>query len=175
MEYSAYICAIKTFFIFIIFEMNLTNYHMLSRGFLLIAFVVISWLVSPFAGHAQTCRVSCNGGDDGGQNFKEVFEYDFVDVKPSFPGGREALMSFINNARKYPQDAYDQGIEGRVTCSFVVNADGNISHLKVIKGCHKSLNMEAMRILAEMPNWVPGRHGDKTVPVRVVHCIPFRR
>ena len=124
---------------------------------------------------AQTCRVSAGNSADGMQTYREVFEYDFVEVKPSFPGGNEALLNYINKNRKYPADAYERGIEGRVTCSFVVNSDGNISHIRVIKGCHKSLNMEAMRLLAEMPSWLPGRHLSHSVPVRVVHCIPFRK
>lgn len=124
---------------------------------------------------AQTCRVTVGSSSEGLQTFKEVFEYDFVDEKPSFPGGNEALMEYINKTRKYPAEAYERGIEGRVTCSFVVNADGNISHLKVIKGSHRSLNLEAMRILAEMPCWNPGRHAHRCVPVRVVHSIPFRK
>ncbi len=123
----------------------------------------------------QTCRVSVGVSDNGMQTYREVFEYDFVEEKPSFPGGNEALLDYINKNRKYPADAYERGIEGRVTCSFVVNADGNISNVKVIKGCNKSLNMEAMRLLAEMPCWHPGRHSSHCVPVRVVHSIPFRK
>ena len=124
---------------------------------------------------AQTCRVAAGISGDGLQTYREVFEYDFVEVKPSFPGGNEALLDYINKNRQYPADAYERGIEGRVTCSFVVNADGNISHISVIKGCHKSLNMEAIRLLAEMPTWRPGRHLAHSVPVRVVHSIPFRK
>ncbi len=124
---------------------------------------------------AQTCRIAAGTSGDGLQTYKEVFEYDYVEVKPSFPGGQEALLDYINKNRQYPADAYAQGIEGRVTCSFVVNADGNISNIRVIKGCHKSLNLEAMRLLAEMPSWHPGRHATHAVPVRVVHCIPFRK
>ncbi len=124
---------------------------------------------------AQTCRISAGVSGDGLQTYKEVFEYDYVEVKPSFPGGNEALLDYINKNRHYPADAYAQGIEGRVTCSFVVNADGNISHIRVIKGCHKSLNMEAIRLLAEMPSWQPGRQSARCVPVRVVHSIPFRK
>lgn len=124
---------------------------------------------------AQTCRVSSGISGDGMQTYREVFEYDFVEVKPTFPGGNEALLDYINKNRKYPSDAYERGIEGRVTCSFVVNSDGNISHIKVIRGCHKSLNMEAMRLLSEMPCWHPGRHLSQCVPVRVVHSIPFRK
>lgn len=124
---------------------------------------------------AQTCRVSAGNSADGMHTYKEVFEYDYVEVKPSFPGGNEALLDYINKNRQYPSDAYERGIEGRVTCSFVVNSNGNITHIKVIKGCHKSLNMEAMRLLSEMPCWHPGRHLSHSVPVRVVHSIPFRK
>ena len=124
---------------------------------------------------AQTCRVSAGSSADGCRTYKEVFEYDYVEVKPSFPGGNEALLEYINKNRRYPADAYEHGIEGRVTCSFVVNSNGNISHIKVIRGCHKSLNEEAMRLLSEMPSWHPGRHLSHCVPVRVVHSIPFRK
>lgn len=136
--------------------------------------ITITALLTGQKAAAQTCRVAI-GSSDGMQTFREVFEYDFVDQKPSFPGGNEAFLDYINKNRKYPADAYKEGIEGRVTCSFIVNADGNISHLKVIKGCHKSLNMEAMRLLAEMPCWLPGKHSSRAVPVRVVHSIPFRK
>lgn len=124
---------------------------------------------------AQTCRVSSGSSTGGMQTYREVFEYDYVEVKPSFPGGNEALLDYINKNRQYPTEAYERGIEGRVTCSFVVNSNGNISHIKVIRGCHKSLNMEAVRLLEEMPAWLPGRHLSHCVPVRVVHSIPFRK
>lgn len=136
---------------------------------------IILMLLGIAGASAQTYRVAAGFDADGLQTYKEVFEYDFVDEKPSFTGGNEALMAYINKTRRYPAEAYEKGIEGRVTCSFVVNADGNISHLKVIKGSHRSLNLEAMRILAEMPCWHPGRHGHRCVPVRVVHSIPFRK
>lgn len=155
--------------------MNLTFIHHSLRLPFILAATILTLAAIPFSTSAQTCRVSIGSGADGCQSYKEVFEYDYVDQKPQFPGGREALMEFINKTRHYPKEAYERGIEGRVTCSFVVNPDGNISHLRVIKGSHSSLNIEAMRILAEMPNWTPGKHGDKCVPVRVVHCIPFRK
>ena len=124
---------------------------------------------------AQTCRISAGSCADGTLTYKEVFEYDYVEVKPSFPGGNEALLDYINKNRHYPADAYEQGLDGRVTCSFVVDSDGNISHIKVIRGCHKSLNEEAVRLLSQMPTWHPGRHLSHSVPVRVVHSIPFRK
>lgn len=136
---------------------------------------IIAFFIGTSCADAQTCRVSVGNAHDGCQTYKEVFEYDFVEEKPSFPGGHEALLDYINKNRRYPAEAYEHGIEGRVTCSFVVNSNGNISHIKVIRGCHKSLNKEAMRLLSEMPAWQPGRHQSQSVPVRVVHSIPFRK
>lgn len=153
--------------------MNFNAHH--TQQYSIMLLMMLTFLLMPGVARSQTCRVSEGVASDGSRAYKEVFEYDFVEVKPEFPGGTEALMAFVNKTRRYPSEAYEKGIEGRVTCSFVVNADGNISHLRVIKGSHRTLNLEAMRILAEMPNWIPGRHGDKNVPVRVIHSIPFRK
>lgn len=105
----------------------------------------------------------------------EVYEYDYVTDKPSFPGGDTQLMEYINASRTYPDKAYREGIQGRVTCSFVVNANGQVSHVRVLKGVEESLNREAVRILSEMPDWVAGKVDGKAVPVRVIRCIPFRK
>lgn len=123
---------------------------------------------------AQTCRVSL-GVCNGHQSFMEVYEYDYVSEKPCFPGGDNQLISFINKNRNYPREAYNKGIQGRVTCSFIVNADGSVSHVTVLKSVEESLNQEAMRILNLMPNWIPGRIDGHAVPVRVIRCIPFRK
>lgn len=147
----------------------------MKTTFIPLLLFIILLILGYSSSKAQTCRVSAGISSNGLPTYKEVFEYDYVEVKPSFPGGNEALLDYINKNRHYPSDAYERGIEGRVTCSFVVNADGNISHIKVIKGCHKSLNMEAIRLLAGMPSWLPGRHCTRCVPVRVVHSIPFRK
>lgn len=123
---------------------------------------------------AQTCRVN-NGVDAGGcQNYIEVFEYDYVTEKPTFPGGDGELMSYINHCREYPRSAYERGVQGRVTCSFVINCDGEVSHIQVLKGADPELNREAVRIFSEMPKWRPGRLDGKAVPVRVIRSVPFR-
>lgn len=104
----------------------------------------------------------------------DVYEYDSVDVHPQFPGGEMALVRFINDERRYPKRAYSEGIEGRVLCSFVVNADGSLSHISVIKGVEESLNREAVRILSKMPNWEAGEIDESPVPVYCILPIPFR-
>ncbi|MCM1138791.1 MAG: energy transducer TonB [Duncaniella sp.] len=104
-----------------------------------------------------------------------VYEYDFVDRQPEFPGGNNELIRFINQERRYPQDAYREGIEGRVLCSFVVNEDGTLSHISVIKGVEESLNKEAVRIISQMPPWLAGAINNTPVPVYCILPIPFRK
>lgn len=128
-----------------------------------------------FDASAQTCRVKAGNPQSGGTSYIEVYEYDFVSEKPSFPGGSQKLIAFINENRKYPQEAYKKGIQGRVTCSFVVNPDGSVSHISVLRGVETSLNQEAVRIMSKMPEWLPGKHEGHTVPVRVVWFVPFRK
>jgi len=106
-------------------------------------------------------RIRCGFNNSGGVVFKEVYEYDYVDEKPEYPGSDTALMKFINENRNYPKNAYRHGVEGRVICSFVVNADGKVSNIEVIKGVESSLNAEAVRILSLMPDWHPGKIGGK--------------
>ncbi|MDE5791558.1 MAG: energy transducer TonB [Muribaculaceae bacterium] len=134
-----------------------------------------SALTMPQLLFSQTCRVKAGHSVEGVKNYIEVYEYDFVTEKPSFPGGDRLLLSYINSTRCYPEDAYKRGIEGKVTCSFVVNKDGSISHVKVLRGVEPSLNKEAVRILSRMPLWMPGRLEGEAVPVRVVRSVAFRR
>ncbi|MBD5304698.1 MAG: energy transducer TonB [Bacteroides sp.] len=124
---------------------------------------------------SQTCRVNIGTNQTGCISYIEVYEYDYVTEKPSFPGGDSSLMKFINQHREYPRAAYERGIQGRVTCSFVVNADGSISHISIIRGVEASLNKEAIRILSTMPEWQPGKIDGKNVPTRVIWSVPFRK
>lgn len=142
-------------------------------------YIIIAAAFLPFLSSlnasAQIYRVRAGKTTTGNCSYFEVFEYDYVKEKPSFPGGSEKLVAFINENRKYPEEAYKKGIEGRVTCSFVVNTDGSVSHISIVRGVEDSLNQEAMRIMSKMPCWQPGRHEGKTVPVRVIWSVPFRK
>ena len=132
-------------------------------------------MLAPGRMSAQTCRVNVGTTPAGCVSYMEVYEYDYVSEKPSFPGGDSQLMKFINSTREYPKAAYDKGVQGRVTCSFVVNADGTVSHISVIRGVEPSLNKEAIRILSKMPEWKPGKLNGQSVPTRVVWSVPFRK
>lgn len=124
---------------------------------------------------AQTCRIRVGRSSEGNVSYREVYEYDYVKIKPQFPGGDDKLVAFINDNRQYPSEAYKKGIQGRVTCSFVVNADGSVSHISILKGVEHSLNKEALRIMGKMPEWSPGKHEGRAVPVRVIWSVPFRK
>ena len=134
-----------------------------------------SLLLSPVVSEAQTCRVACGVNTRGQRTYKEVYEYDYVSVKPEFPGGETNLICFINKTRHYPREAYRKGIQGRVTCSFVVNPDGTVTNVQVLKGVEATLNAEAVRIFTKMPVWIPGEIDGRPVPVRVIYPIPFRK
>ena len=109
------------------------------------------------------------------QSYVEVYEFDYVDIQPQFPGGERGLINFVNKTREYPYHAYKKGIQGRVLCSFIVGTDGRVSDVRVIRGAgDDSLNREAIRVISKMPKWSVGKVGDHAVPVRVVLPIAFR-
>ena len=97
-----------------------------------------------------------------------------VEKMPEFPGGQEAFGSFLSRNLKYPLLAQENGIEGRVVCRFVVNKDGSISDIEVVKGVEESLDQEAIRVLKLMPKWIPGRQGGKVVRVMFTQGIRFK-
>ena len=88
-----------------------------------------------------------------------------VDVMPQYPGGDRELLKFIAQSIKYPTDAQEAGVQGRVICSFVVDKKGNIVEPKIIRGIDPSLDAEALRVIGMMPRWTPGRQDGKAVRV----------
>ena len=94
-----------------------------------------------------------------------------VESMPEFPGGQQALFKYINENVKYPVIAQENGIQGRVICQFVVNKDGSIVDIEVVRsGGDPSLDKEAIRVIKSMPKWKPGKQRGK--PVRVKFTLP---
>ena len=97
-----------------------------------------------------------------------------VEEMPEFPGGQAALMSFIAKSIKYPVVAQENGIQGRVTCTFVVNQDGSIVDAQVARGIDPALDKEALRVINSMPKWKPGKQRGKPVRVKFTLPVTFR-
>jgi len=97
-----------------------------------------------------------------------------VENKPEFPGGDAALMKFISESIKYPVIAQENGIQGRVICQFVVNKDGSIVDINVVRSVDPSLDKEAVRVIKSMPKWKPGKQRGKAVRVKFTLPIVFR-
>lgn len=96
--------------------------------------------------------------------------YYEVDEMPSFPGGLNGLMTFLAQNMGYPVTAQENGVQGRVTVSFVVETDGSITDVEVARSVDPFLDREAMRIVKAMPKWTPGKKDGK--PVRVKYTVP---
>jgi TonB family protein len=114
---------------------------------------------------------------DNSQELKSVNSgnvYTAVDEQPGFPGGTGEMMKFLAQFIRYPVAAQENGIQGRVTCSFVVDANGEITDLKVVSGVDPSLDSEAMRVIAAMPHWNPGKSQGVAVPVLYTLPVTFR-
>lgn len=97
--------------------------------------------------------------------------FENVEEMPSFPGGLAALMAYLQKSIKYPEIAEENGIQGRVVCTFVVEPDGSISDVQVVKPVDPYLDMEAVRVVRAMPKWTPGKHNG--VAVRVKYTLPL--
>ena len=96
------------------------------------------------------------------------------DGPPRYPGGQSAMNEYLITNTKYPADAKAEGVEGRVVCSFVVDEDGNVVEVKVVRSAHPSLDAEAIRVIENMPKWKPGIKDGKPVSVRFKLPISFK-
>lgn len=102
--------------------------------------------------------------------YNEVNEIDKVDEKPSFPGGESAMKSYLNNNVKYPDVAQENGVQGRVIVESIIEKDGSMSDVKVIRSVDPSLDREALRVVKAMPKWTPAKL--KGIPVRTKCTTP---
>lgn len=100
--------------------------------------------------------------------------YDVVEQNAQFPGGDEACMKWLRDNIRYPQICQEQGVQGRVIVQFVVNRDGTIQDVKVLRSPDENLSEEAVRVVKKMPKWNPARQGNKTVRSRFNLPVLFR-
>ena len=94
---------------------------------------------------------------------KEEEIFVAVEQQPEFPGGTAALMKWLGNNVRYPQMALENGISGRVIVKFVVEKDGSVSGVTLVRGVDKDLDREAIRVVKSMPKWPPGKNNGQAV------------
>jgi len=93
-----------------------------------------------------------------------------VEQLPQFPGGMSQLMKWLTAQLKYPESAKAAKVSGRVLGAFIVEKDGTVGHVELLKGVHDALDSEALRVVKMMPNWQPGMAGGK--PCRTLVHMP---
>jgi protein TonB len=103
---------------------------------------------------------------------QEIFQ--IVEEMPAYPGGEQKLMEFISKGIKYPQIARETGIQGRVFVGFVIEPDGSVSNVKVLRGIGGGCDEEAMRVVKSMPKWKPGKQRGKAVRVSYMLPVNFK-
>ena len=106
---------------------------------------------------------------------EEEVIFVIVEQNAEFPGGQKALMKYLAENIKYPVIAQESGLQGRVICQFVVNKDGSIEDIQVVRSAgDKSLDNEAVRVIKTMPKWNPGKQRGKAVRVRFTLPVVFK-
>ncbi len=110
-------------------------------------------------------QISGEGSDD--------HPFRVVEQQPEFPGGLEALYKYMGKHMEYPASAKRNNISGRVFVQFVVSSNGKIKNVQILKGVDTSLDQEAVRMISNMPDWIPGRQNGKPVSVLFVLPVTF--
>ena len=131
-----------------------------------IALMLLVALLSSTAVMAQKTVIKKN------QSKEPVF--DVVEVMPQFPGGQDSLMSFLMHTVKYPKEAMEKGVQGRVVVQFIVEKDGTVSSPNVIRAVTPALDQEAIRVVQSMPKWAPGKQRGKEVRTKFTLPVTFR-
>lgn len=108
---------------------------------------------------------------EAGQGDREVFVV--VEEMPQFPGGVEAMMQWLAQRIKYPEQAKKDGIQGVVYVGYIVNKMGKVADVKIEKSAHPLLDAEALRVVKEMPDWTPGSQRSKKVDVKLIVPVKF--
>ena len=108
------------------------------------------------------------------QNEEADKVFDVVEQMPSFPGGDAALMTFLSTNVHYPVVAEENGIQGKVILTFVIERDGSISDVEVVKSVDPSLDKEAVRVIESMPRWKAGTQNGEPVRVKYTMPVTFR-
>ena len=97
--------------------------------------------------------------------------YKVCEQMPTYEGGDAALMKYIGENLKYPEEAKERGLQGRVVVGFIIEKDGSLTNFKVLRAVDRALDAEALRVVKGMPKWIPGRQNGQCV--RVSYLLPI--
>ena len=132
---------------------------------------VVQYTAEPFNITEESLGTLLGGLSTLGDKTENDSIYQIVDEMPQYPGGEKAMMEYVAKNVKYPQEAKDKEIQGRVFVSFVIEKDGSVSTVKVMRGIGGGCDEEAVRVVSSMPKWKPGIKDGK--PVRVSYMMPL--
>ena len=110
----------------------------------------------------------------GKNRILESVAYTRVEKMPYFPGGKVALARYLQSQLVYPQEARSNQVEGNVQVRFVIQPDGSITDVEIVEGIGFGCDEEALRLVSEMPQWVPGVQNNEKVPVYKALAIKFQ-
>ena len=106
---------------------------------------------------------------------EEAIPFQLVEQKPSFNGGdANEFSKWVNSRLVYPEIAKENGVQGRVTLQFTVEADGRVTNVRVLRGVDESLDKEAVRVVSSSPKWTPGKQRDRAVKVTYTFPVIFQ-
>ncbi|MCX7954848.1 MAG: energy transducer TonB [Bacteroidales bacterium] len=108
------------------------------------------------------------------EEVEEVINFYVIEEKPEFPGGEAAMMQWIAKNIKYPEIAKENNIQGKVFVQFIIDKDGQVKNVEVVRGVDPVLDREAVRVVSSMPQWKPGKQRGKPVKVQFQLPINFR-
>ena len=149
------------------------------KKFLLFIFTaLVSIIVTPVYGQVNQRKMESQGevlkAKEVIASVEEEKVFDVVEQMPEFQGGPQALFTWLSQNVKYPAIAEENGVEGRVIVTFVVERDGSIADVRVVKSVDPSLDKEAVRVVKSMPRWIPGKQKGETVRVKYTTPVTFR-
>ena len=119
-------------------------------------------------------RASSSIGSVSHETQDSLYKFSDLDVVPNFPGGMDKMMLFIAQNTKYPQNAKDNGIQGKVFVEFIIDQKGKVTNVKLKRSVDKELDAEAIRVVSLMPDWNPGEKDGKKVKTSFIIPINFK-
>ena len=137
--------------------------------FAISALVLLVIVVAPVRANAQDKRGKTTQTHKDTTTDDKI--YEVCEQMPIFEGGDAALMKYLTDSVKYPELAKKHGVQGRVVIGFIVEKDGSLTNVKVLRAVDRALDAEALRVVKGMPKWIPGRHNGQRVRVR--HLLPI--